>query len=61
VENSGHVNCPWISLQLRWHLYRAQSTEAATLKRIRPLRAKAEPQDGTYRRSKTDMQDPTQI
>lgn len=29
----------WMSLQLRWDLYRAQSAEAETLKRIRPLRA----------------------
>ena len=29
----------WMSLQLRWDLYRAQATEAETLRRIRPLRA----------------------
>jgi addiction module HigA family antidote len=29
----------WMSLQLRWALYRAQATEAETLRRIRPLRA----------------------
>jgi addiction module HigA family antidote len=29
----------WMSLQLRWDLYRAQTAEAKTLKRIRPLRA----------------------
>ena len=29
----------WTNLQFRCDLYRAQATEAATLKRIRPLRA----------------------
>ena len=29
----------WMNLQLRCDLYRAQAAEAATLKRIRPLRA----------------------
>ena len=29
----------WMGLQLRWDLYRAQATEAETLRRIRPLRA----------------------
>lgn len=29
----------WMSLQLRWDLYRAQAAEADTLKRIRPLHA----------------------
>ena len=29
----------WMSLQLRWDLYRAQATEAETLRRIRPVRA----------------------
>ena len=29
----------WMSLQLRWDLYEAQSSEAKYLKKIRPLRA----------------------
>ena len=29
----------WMSLQLRWDLYEAQSSEAKFLKKIRPLRA----------------------
>ncbi|MEK6600759.1 MAG: HigA family addiction module antitoxin [Candidatus Binatota bacterium] len=29
----------WMNLQLRWDLYRAQAAEAATLRRIRPIRA----------------------
>ena len=29
----------WMTLQLRWDLYHAQTTEAETLRRIRPLRA----------------------
>ena len=29
----------WMNLQLRWDLYRAQRTEAAELKRIRPIQA----------------------
>lgn len=29
----------WMSLQLRWDLYEAQSSEAKILKKIRPLRA----------------------
>ena len=29
----------WMSLQLRWDLYRAQATEAETLKTIRRIRA----------------------
>lgn len=29
----------WMNLQLRWDLYQAQTAEADTLRRIRPLRA----------------------
>ena len=29
----------WMNLQLRWDLYRAQSAEAESLRRIRPVRA----------------------
>jgi len=29
----------WMNLQLRWDLFRAQQTEAAELRRIRPVRA----------------------
>lgn len=29
----------WMNLQLRWDLYRAQRTEAAELRRIRPIQA----------------------
>ena len=29
----------WMNLQLRWDLYRVQTAEAETLRRIRPVRA----------------------
>ena len=35
----GNTPSFWMNLQLRWDLYRAQLTEAAELKRIRPVRA----------------------
>ena len=35
----GNTPSFWMALQLRWDLYRAQATEAADLKRIRPVRA----------------------
>ena len=35
----GNTPSFWMTLQLRWDLYRAQATEAADLKRIRPVRA----------------------
>lgn len=33
----GNTAAFWMNLQLRWDLYRAQSTEAETLQKIRPL------------------------